>query len=778
MAGFGRLCQLRRCIIYTFLVVLELRRHVQVRLFPATWWYNRVMETNHLPQPVCPSEPESQPAATARVVIQPNGRQAEIATGTNLLEAARRMGVEIESICGGRQTCGKCRIVVRDGDFAKFGVHSSPEHLSAPTPREVRYAQRAGFAANARLSCGGSVLGDLVIEVPEESQTRKQIVRKGPGVTRVVAVDAPMRLYYVEIPPAELKDHRGDWERLASALSSVHGLGPLAADISVLRDLQGVLAAGQRAVTVTVFAEREVVRVQPGLVDVLFGISLDVGTTTMAGQLCNLRTGEILATAGRMNPQVPFGEDLMSRVSYCLLHDDGADQLHRVLIDGINGLIMEVCAQGGVVPTDVVELVVVGNTTMHHLFLGISPRELGGAPFSLAVHGAVDIKARDLGLRIHAGANVHVPPCEAGHVGADNVAVLVAEAPYAQDQQQLILDVGTNGEILLGSREGVLSASSPTGPAFEGAQILHGMRAADGAIERVRIDPATLTVAYMVIGRNEWNTSPALPTVLHRGARAEAVPAALPGRVPPMRAQFVRPAGICGSGIIEAIAELFLAGVIAPNGRFVEMEHPRLLKGADGRPQFVLAWGHETVSGEPITVHAEDVRAIQLAKAALYAGARLLMHRLGVEQVDRVALAGGFGAYIDPRHAMILGMFPECELERVAAIGNAAGDGARMILLDKRKRDEAVRVSRATLYVETAVEPAFQDEFVAALAFPHARDAFARVAEWVQLAQGQWPADRMAQWQLANQTTGKRSGADARAQRRAARAQRRTPDSP
>ncbi|MEX1020955.1 MAG: ASKHA domain-containing protein [Litorilinea sp.] len=722
---------------------------------------------------------------TAHVVIQPNGRQADVPLGANLLDAARRMGVEIESICGGRQTCGKCRVLVRDGEFAKFCVRSAQDHLSAPSEREARYAARADFAPHARLSCGGAVLGDLVIEVPPESQTRKQVVRKGPGIERVVAVDAAMRLYYVEIPPAELKDHRGDWERLAHALSLVHGIEPRAADIHVLRDLQGVLAAGNRAVTATVLGGHEVIRVQPGLVDTLYGISLDVGTTTLAGQLCNLRTGEILTTASRMNPQVPFGEDLMSRVSFTLMQEDGAQQLHAVLIDGINGLIVEACAQAGVMPTDVVEMVIVGNTTMHHLLLGISPRELGGAPFSLAVHGALDVKARDLGLRIWPGANVHIPPCEAGHVGADNVAVLVAEAPYEQSEQVLILDVGTNGEILLGNRDGVLSASSPTGPAFEGAQILHGMRAADGAIERVRIDPATLAVEYMVIGRAEWVSSPnpgeSAPENDAAATSASAVEGeetrqperrSMAARMMAYQAQQLRPAGICGSGIIEAVAELFLAGVLAPNGRLVESAHPRLLRGRDGRLQFVLAWGHETVSGEPITVHAEDIRAIQLAKAALYAGSKLLMTRLGISQVARVSLAGGFGSYIDPKHAMILGMFPECGLDSVRAIGNAAGDGARMILLDKRKREAAVRAARETLYVESAVEPAFQAEFVAALAFPHARDAFPRVQGWLEAAQAQWPAVRHAQWAGTAQSAGERTDAAARIQRRAARAQR------
>ena len=403
------------------------------------------------------------------------------------------------------------------------------------------------------------------------------------------------------------------------------------------------------------------------------------GRRRLAGHLCHLRTGEILATASRMNPQVPYGEDLMSRVSYAMMNDDGTDLMHTAIIEGLNELIAEVCTEAAITPPDVVEMVIVANTTMHHLLLGINPIELGGAPFSLVTHDAVDIKARDMGLRIAPAANIHIPPCEAGHVGADNVGVLVAEAPYRQDKQMLIIDIGTNGEILLGNQNRVLSASSPTGPAFEGAQILHGMRAAAGAIERVRIDPATLDVSYKVIGRDEWTESGKVaggvlqvaaettgqstngtvsPSVTRQAARQQKRDAILN---PPLLAS-----GICGSGIIEAIAELFLAGLIAPNGRFVEIDHPRVRTGlgdGGGKAEFILCWPHETSTGEPIVVHSDDIRAIQLAKAALYAGSRLLMQRMDLATVDGIVLAGGFGSYINPKHAMILGLIPDCDLE-------------------------------------------------------------------------------------------------------------------
>ena len=687
---------------------------------------------------------------TVRVVFQPNGRQGDIPAGSNLLEAARRLGVEIESICGGHQTCGKCKVLVEEGEFAKFGVTSAAEHLSPPESREREYAEKRQFPLHARLSCACAVTGDVVVRVPEESQTRKQVVRKGAGIARRMTVDAAMRLYYVELPHAHLKDHRGDWERLVAALAETHGLAGLTIDLAALRELQPALDQGRRCVTVTVFDRREVVRIQPGFHDAIYGVSLDIGTTTMAAHLSDLRTGNLLGAASRMNPQVPYGEDLMSRVSYAMMNTDGVGRMQGAVIEAINSMVAELAEGAGIAAQDVVELVAVANTTMHHLLLGINPKELGGTPFSLATHAAIVVKARDLGIAISPGASVYIPPCEAGHVGADNVGVLVAETPYAQDEMVLVIDVGTNGEILLGNRQAVFSASSPTGPAFEGAQIVHGMRAADGAIERVRIDPVTLDVRYKIIGRDDWVTSAAQAQGHAGDSDGDLTPRERRQRLRERAlAPQLRATGICGSGIIEAIAELFLAGLVAPNGRFVLDQHPRLRTAAGngtGKAEFVLAWAHETNTGQDIVIHADDVRAIQLAKAALYAGTKLLMQRLDLAEVDRVVLAGGFGSYIDPRHAMALGMIPDCELAKVKAVGNAAGDGARMLLLDRGKRQEADWAARWVNYVETASEPTFQDEFVGAINLPHALDPFPHVEAMVQEAARRWPEARRQAW--------------------------------
>jgi uncharacterized 2Fe-2S/4Fe-4S cluster protein (DUF4445 family) len=478
-------------------------------------------------------------------------------------------------------------------------------------------------------------------------------------------------------------------------------MADLIIDLPALRRLQAALRVGDWAVTVIVWQAREVIDVRPGYHEGIYGLAVDVGSTTIAAHLCDLRTGEILSTESAMNPQVVYGEDLMSRVSYAMLHQDGLEKMHTAVIATLNKLAAQAARTAGRQSRDIHEAVVVGNTTMTHIFLGIDPVELGQAPFTLASQAALDVKARELGLRFHPGANVHILPAEAGHVGADNVAVLLAEAPHHQEAITLLVDVGTNAEIVLGNREWLFSASSPTGPAFEGAQISAGMRAAPGAIERVRIDAATGAARFQIIGEARWSDE------------WEVGPGAPPERQPAHLA-----AGICGSGIIEVAAELFLAGIVGADGRFNTHHATDRLIWPDRAGAYILATAEQTSHGRPLTITQADIRNIQLAKAALYAGVRLLMKRAGVTAVERIVLAGAFGSFIDPRYAQILGLIPDCPLERVTAVGNAAGDGARIALLNHAKRAEAVEVARMVTYVETAVDPDFQAEFVAALHFP------------------------------------------------------------
>jgi len=636
------------------------------------------------------------------IALMPSGRQGQVRRGENLLHAARDLGVELESICGGRQTCMKCQVVVEEGHYPKHGIISSAAHLTPLTTEELEYFDGRGLEGR-RLACAAQALGDLLLTVPEESQARKQIIAKAAS-DRTIDIDPAVRMVYVEVDPGDMSDPRGDWERLSQALASQWDLRSLTIDIKALQTLQTALRDGDHAVTVTVWQEQEVLRVQPGFIEGLYGLAADVGSTTIVVHLCDLRSGAVLATQASMNTQVRYGEDLMSRISYANSEPQGLARLNRAVILTLNELAEKAAQTAGLAVEDILDAVIVGNPVMQHILLGIHPRELGGAPFSLAAGHGLDLKARDIGLSLNPAARLHLLPLIAGHVGADNMAVQLAESPHEQDEIMLIVDVGTNAEIVLGNREGVLVASSPTGPAFEGAQITHGQRAAPGAIERVRIDPQTLEPCIRIIGYDEW-IDPAGEEKLPEGLKAT---------------------GICGSGIIEAVAEMYLSGIINAGGLFEESAGERSSRiqyqGRTG--EYLLVDASLSATGSPIVITQSDVRAIQLAKAALYAGTKLLMAHLGIDHVDRVLLAGAFGNFISPVHALILGLIPDCDLENVTAVGNAAGDGARFALLNRGLRVKAEELREWIQHISTPMEASFQDEFVAALNIPHARDPF------------------------------------------------------
>ncbi len=641
------------------------------------------------------------------VVFTPSGRRGRVAPGGTILDAARGLGVDIDSVCGSRGLCGRCQVEPAYGDFPKHGIRSAPEHLGPSTDHLTEYGRLHPLPPERRLACTAHVMGDLVVDVPPESQVHRQVVRKDL-VLRDLAIDPVIRLHVVEVPPADLAAPAGHLARLQAALTAEWGLGRLEADLHVLRGLDAALAAEGGRVTVAVHGGTTIVAVWPGYRPSAYGVAVDVGSTTIAGHLADLADGRILASHGVMNPQIRYGEDLMSRVSYAMLHPEGAGEMTRAVREALRKLVVALAAKAGLSPQDVLDVVLVGNPIMHHLVLGIDPVPLGSAPFPLATDGPVATTAAELELGCHPGARAWLLPCIAGHVGADTAAVILAEAPHTADHPVLVVDVGTNAEIVLGSRARLLAASSPTGPAFEGAQISAGRRAAPGAIERVRIDRETLEPRFRVIGVAPWSDEPGF---------AEA--AAETGVT-----------GICGSGIVEVIAELYLAGAIGPDGAIrgaAAARSPRIIP--DGRTFSYLL--HD---GAPrILVTQLDVRAIALAKAALYAGARLLMDELGVDRVEEVRLAGAFGSQIDPLHAMVLGLIPDCEPSAVRAVGNAAGTGALMALLAASARDEIARVARSVEKIETAVAPRFQEHFVDALAIPHRRDPFPRLGAAITL---------------------------------------------
>ncbi|OCC00356.1 drug:proton antiporter [Labrys sp. WJW] len=633
------------------------------------------------------------------VFFAPSGKRGRFPEGTSVLEAARKLGVDLDSVCGGRGICGRCQVEVGDGKFPKLGIVSAPDHVTEWNAVEERYVSKRGpLVEGRRLGCQAKLCSDVVIDVPPDSQVHRQVVRKSAAI-RDIAIEPVVALHYVEVREPDMHEPSSDFRRLQEALEQQWGLKDITAPLESLRLLQWSLRQGQWSVTVAIRHKREIVGIWPGLHEQGVGLAVDIGSTTIAAHLCDLASGEVLASSGVMNPQIRFGEDVMSRVSYVMMNPGGDVELTTAVREAIAELAVSVTKEVGLNSNDILEMTVVANPIMHHLFLGLDPTELGGAPFALTIDGAYQTRAAHLNLPLSSGAYVYVLPCIAGHVGADTAGVVLSEGPYLRPEVSLVVDVGTNAEIVLGNRERLLACSSPTGPAFEGGQISSGQRAAPGAIERVRIDPVTLEPRYKVIGSDLWSDEPGFDKAVVRTGVT----------------------GICGSGIIETIAEMLLAGLITPDGVVdgaMAARSPRVEE--DGR-----TFKYLIREGEPrIAITQNDVRAIQLGKAALYAGVRLLMDRYGITAVDRITLAGAFGSHIDVKHAMILGLVPDCELDKVGSAGNAAGTGARIALLNASARTEIEDVVRRIEKVETAIEPSFQAHFVGAMAIPHKTDPF------------------------------------------------------
>ncbi|KMK67135.1 ASKHA domain-containing protein [Puniceibacterium sp. IMCC21224] len=654
------------------------------------------------------------------VVFTPSGKRGRFAKGTPVLTAARQLGVDLDSVCGGRGICSKCQITPSYGEFSKHGVTVAPDALSDWNAVEARYDEKRGLKSGRRLGCQACVMGDVVIDVPPESQVHRQVVRKAASA-RPIIMDPATRLYYIEVDEPDMHTPTGDLERVARALRQQWDVTGLTTDLPTLAQLQPVLRKGGWKITVALHKTRAdatptMIAVWPGFHEGgLFGLAIDLGSTTIAAHLTNLENGQVVASSGIMNPQIRFGEDLMSRVSYAMMNPGGDTEMTRAVREAIDALAAEIAKEAGIDPSLILETVFVCNPVMHHLLLGIDPVELGQAPFALATSDALNLTARDLELgTLPAAAQIYILPCIAGHVGADAAAVALSEEPGKSDDLVLIVDVGTNAELLLGNKNRVLACSSPTGPAFEGAQISSGQRAAPGAIEAIRIDPVTKEPRYRVIGCELWSDED--------GFDAATATTGI--------------TGICGSGIIEAVAELRLAGLLDGSGLLGSAEQtgtPRMVP--EGRTHSYVIFDGTADDGPLITVTQGDIRAIQLAKSALYAGARLLMDEMGVDTVDRVVLAGAFGAHISSLHAMVLGMIPDALLANVSSAGNAAGTGARIALCNLEKRAEIERVVRQITKVETAIEPKFQDHFVAANAIPHKTDTFPELMKIVTIPQ-------------------------------------------
>ncbi len=651
---------------------------------------------------------------TAMVIFQPSGRRGQVPIGVTLVEASRLLGVDLEAPCGEHQVCGKCKVRIENGLFEKFGIHSSADHAGSFESAEDEILSREEKRDGCRLGCIATVQGDLLIYVPESSRAGKQVVSKAAREIDI-ELDPGVKQYSVKVEAPTLEDGLADFERVCCALEKEYGLSTLEIDIYALRSLAGALRSGNWEITVSVWLDKEIIRIRPGIDCTGYGLAIDIGTTTIAAYLCDLETGEVVDTLSMMNPQVKYGEDVVSRISYHMGNPGGLARMSSDVVKAINGLIDKAVAgsstddeseQGrsavpGIREEDILDVAICSNTAMHHILLQLDPEPLGSIPFTPAIHHSISLKCRDLGIKTHPAANVFFLPSIAGYVGGDTVGVMLAETPYRQKSTQLIIDIGTNGELVLGNREKILCSSCATGPALEGAQIEFGMRAAPGAIERVKIDPDTHEVDYKVIGRKVWKSYSAPEDMKTRG--------------------------ICGSGILDVVGELFLAELVAKGGAFSPKAHEshRFRKNQQtGFAEFVLAWAEETSIGTDIVINQKDIRQIQMAKASIYTGCKLMMQRMGITTLDSIKIAGAFGTHVDRHLARVIGLIPDCLLETVASVGNAAGDGCRAALLNREKRKEADQLWGMVTYIELTMEENFQEELVAATQFPHMIDEF------------------------------------------------------
>jgi len=616
--------------------------------------------------------------------------------GVTVLDAARQMGVDIDSVCGGRGICGRCQITPSNGVFAKWGITATETSLSGLAETETNYRAKRALVPGNRLGCAARICGDVVIDIPAISQVHRQIVRKDLDLDPII-VDPSFSLFYLTIPEAQLGDSVSAADALSNAVAAQHKRKAPEVARRALSTLHSAMAKSEGEVTVAVRhtdGADQIIAAWPGFVDAAYGIAVDVGSTTVAGHLCELLTGEIVGSYGLMNPQIRFGEDLMSRVSFVMMNPGGEVELTNAIRAALNDLITNLVKNAGITKSNVLEITIVGNPIMHHIVLGIDPTPLGMAPFVLATNESVSGWANELDLDLP-NAAYYVGPCIAGHVGADTAAAILAEGPHRSKEMQLLVDIGTNAEIVLGNTSHQFAASSPTGPAFEGAQISAGQRATAGAIEHVRIDRTTLEPRVKVIGSELWSNEP--------------------GFIESLGDTVVT--GICGSGIIEVIAEMYLSGIIDTDGVVrgeLTSKSSRIV--SDERTFSYLFYEHGDTK---LYVTQNDVRAIQLAKAALRAGIDLLVEHAGNPVVHDIRLAGAFGAHIDPVYAMVLGLVPDCPVAGVRAVGNAAGAGAVQSLLSRKLRHEMEDTVRKVTKIETATEPRFQQLFVEAMAFPH-----------------------------------------------------------
>ena len=637
--------------------------------------------------------------SSATIVFTPSGIRGRVKKGTTILEAAQKFSVDLNSICGARGRCSKCQVELTFGEFNKLNIRSKETSVSERNETELIYRTKFHLSEERRLGCQTKILGDLVVDVPEDSQIHKQIIKKETNL-RDFSLNTSVKAFYVQVSEPQLDSLESDFERLKISLKDDWNIQGVTCSVRVLKDLQEKLRRGNWGITVLLYYKEntvpEIVDIHSGYSEIpAFGVAIDLGSTSIAATLCDLNSGKIVGSMGIMNPQIRYGEDVMSRVSYCMMEEKGLATLNNSVIQGINELTRKIAEKHGIKLDSVFEIVFVANPIMHHLLLGIDPKELGQAPFPLALSDSLTIKSKDIGIILNPESYVYTVPCIGGHVGADAASVLIAEQPQKlKDTTTLLIDIGTNAEILLAKGEEIFACSCPTGPALEGAQISAGQRAAPGAIERVRIDPITKEPRFKVIGCEQWSNE-------------EGFSENVSG---------VGVTGICGSGIIEAVAEMRLAGLLDANGLIGSAAQTGSNRCTSSeRTNSYLLHSDNKVS---LSITNMDIRAIQLAKAALHASFKILLEKSRVNRIDSIFLAGAFGSQISPEHALIIGLVPDAQVSQIVASGNSAGAGAIIALLDVSSRREISSLVRKVHKIETAVEPSFQKHFVEGSAFP------------------------------------------------------------
>ena len=636
----------------------------------------------------------------ATIVFTPSGIRGRVKKGTTILEAAQKFSVDLNSICGARGRCSKCQVELTFGEFNKLNIRSKETSVSERNETELIYRTKFHLSEERRLGCQTKILGDLVVDVPEDSQIHKQIIKKETNL-RDFSLNTSVKAFYVQVSEPQLDSLESDFERLKISLKDDWNIQGVTCSVRVLKDLQEKLRRGNWGITVLLYYKEntvpEIVDIHSGYSEIpAFGVAIDLGSTSIAATLCDLNSGKIVGSKGIMNPQIRYGEDVMSRVSYCMMEEKGLATLNHSVIEGINELTRKITEKYEIKLDSVFEIVFVANPIMHHLLLGIDPKELGQAPFPLAFSDSLNIKSKDIGIILNPESYVYTVPCIGGHVGADAASVLIAEQPQKlKDTTTLLIDIGTNAEILLAKGEEIFACSCPTGPALEGAQISAGQRAAPGAIERVRIDPITKEPRFKVIGCEQWSNE-------------EGFSENVSG---------VGVTGICGSGIIEAVAEMRLAGLLDANGLIGSAAQTGSNRCTSSeRTNSYLLYSDNKVS---LSITNMDIRAIQLAKAALHASFKILLEKSRVNRIDSILLAGAFGSQISPEHALIIGLVPDAQVSQIVASGNSAGAGAIIALLDVSSRREISSLVRKVHKIETAVEPSFQKHFVEGSSFPN-----------------------------------------------------------